>query len=48
VVRRLEHVAGPGQTAAVALPLDPSWQAGAVAFAQRRDRRIVGATLLTR
>jgi hypothetical protein len=48
VVRRLEHVAGPGQTAALALPLDPSWQVGAVAFAQRGDRRIVGATVLTR
>jgi hypothetical protein len=47
VVRRLERVATAGQTATVSVKVDPSWHdVGAVVFAQRRDMRIVGATLL--
>jgi hypothetical protein len=49
VVRRLERVAAAGQKAAVSVKLDPAWRAGgAVAFAQRVDRRIVASTLLPR
>jgi hypothetical protein len=49
VVRRLEHVAGPGQTASTTVKLDPSWRApGAIAFAQRGDRRIVASSFLPR
>jgi hypothetical protein len=49
VVRRLERVARAGHTGVVAIPLDRAWRAtGAVAFAQRDDRRIVGATILSR
>jgi hypothetical protein len=48
VVRRLEHVAAAGKTGSITIPLG-TWKAsGAVAFAQRRDRKIVGATLLPR
>ena len=48
VVRRLERVAEAGKTGRLTIALGP-WQAsGAVAFAQRRDKRIVGATLLPR
>lgn len=47
VVRRLERVAAAGQTATIATSLDASWHAGgAVAFAQRADRRIVASALL--
>ncbi|HSN26549.1 MAG TPA: DUF1223 domain-containing protein [Kofleriaceae bacterium] len=46
VVRRLERVAEAGKTGRLTIALGP-WQAsGAVAFAQRRDKHIVGATLL--
>jgi hypothetical protein len=49
VVRRLDRVAVAGQTATITVAIDPSWHdVGAVAFAQRRDKRIVGATVLTR
>jgi len=49
VVRRLERVAAAGQKASVAIKLDPRWRAGgAVAFAQRADRRIVASALLRR
>lgn len=49
VVRRLERVAMAGQKASVAIKLDPKWRAGgAVAFAQRADRRIVASALLKR
>jgi hypothetical protein len=49
VVRRLERVAAAGQKATAAIPLDPKWHAGgAVAFAQRVDRRIVASVLLRR
>jgi hypothetical protein len=49
VVRRLERVAAAGQKAAATIALDPRWHAGgAVAFAQRADRRIVASALLRR
>ena len=49
VVRRLDRVAAAGQTGSVTVAIDPAWrEVGAVAFAQRRDRRITGATLLPR
>jgi hypothetical protein len=49
VVRRLERVAAAGQRASATIKLDPAWRAeGAVAFAQRSDRRIVASTLLPR
>jgi hypothetical protein len=49
VVRRLERVATAGHASTIEIPLDRSWYAaGAVAFAQRADRRIIGATLLSR
>jgi len=48
IVRRLERVASAGRAGQVAIALD-GWQpGGAVAFAQRADRRIVGATLLAK
>jgi hypothetical protein len=47
VVRRLERVAAAGQRASLAIKLDPRWRAvGAVAFAQRADRRITASALL--
>ncbi len=49
VVRSLVKVAAAGQTHVAEIALDPTWRsAGAVAFAQRADHRIVGATLLHR
>lgn len=49
VVRRLEHVAAAGTAGSVKLAIDPRWKlGGALAFAQRTDRRIVGATVLRR
>jgi hypothetical protein len=49
VVRRLERVAAAGQKASTSVQLDPRWgTAGAVAFAQRADRRIVASALLLR
>ena len=49
VVRRLERVAAAGQKATLTIHLDPAWHArGALAFAQRVDRRIVAAALLAR
>jgi len=49
VVRRLERVARAGQHATLAVAIDPTWQAvGAIAFAQRRDRRIIAAAMLPR
>jgi hypothetical protein len=49
VVRHLERAAAAGQKASIAIPLDPTWHAaGAVAFAQRADRRIVASALLRR
>lgn len=47
VVRRLERVAAAGQRATAAIKLDPRWRAvGAIAFAQRADRRITASALL--
>jgi hypothetical protein len=49
VVRRLERVASAGQRAQTVVKLDPRWRAvGAVAFAQRADRRITASALLPR
>lgn len=49
IVRRLERIAGPGQRGTKRIALDPAWQAGgAVAFAQRADRKIVASALLPR
>jgi hypothetical protein len=48
VVRRLERVAEAGKPGTVSVALGPWKASGAIAFAQRRDRRIVGATLLPR
>jgi hypothetical protein len=49
VVRKLERVATAGKTTKVTLPLDAAWgNVGAVAFAQRADRKIIGAALLPR
>jgi len=49
VVRRLERVAPAGQQASVIVKLDPAWRAGgAVAFAQRADRRITASLQLAR
>jgi hypothetical protein len=48
VVRRLERVAAAGTTGKITVALGPWTAGGAVAFAQRADRRIVGATLLRR
>jgi hypothetical protein len=47
VVRELRRVAVAGKDGSVTVALDGSWTpGGAVAFAQRGDRRIVGAKLL--
>jgi hypothetical protein len=47
VVRKLERVATAGSTGKTTIAIDPAWGAvGAVAFAQKADRSIVGATLL--
>ena len=44
VVRRLERVAAAGQRGTVTLKLDPRWSnVGAIAFAQRADKRIVAS-----
>ena len=49
VVRRFERVAAAGQKASTSIKLDPRWgAAGAVAFAQRADRRITASILLPR
>ena len=49
VVRRLELVARAGHTGTIAIPLDAKWRdVGAVAFAQRSDRRIIAAAMLAR
>jgi len=49
VVRRLERIAAAGQKASTAVAIDPRWHAaGAVAFAQRADRRIIASALLPR
>jgi hypothetical protein len=49
VVRRLERIAAAGQRGSATIKLDPRWRVGgAVAFAQRTDRRIVASALLRR
>ena len=49
VVRKLEHVATAGHEGKIEIALAGTWSpGGAVAFAQRTDHRIVGATLLPR
>jgi hypothetical protein len=49
VVRRLERVAAAGKTGSLTLPIDGHWGAvGAIAFAQRADKAIVGAATLSR
>ena len=49
VVRALVRVAARGQAGTATVKLDPGWpQPGAVAFAQRTDRRIVATTALPR
>lgn len=49
VVRKLERVAAAGHTGKVAIALPHEWRAtGAVAFAQRPDRRIIGSRILPR
>jgi len=49
VVRRLELVAAPGKTASRRVALPATWKhVGALAFAQRTDRAIVGAATLPR
>jgi hypothetical protein len=47
VVRRFERVAEAGKTGSVTIALGPWKAGGAVAFAQRKDMRITGATLLS-
>ncbi len=49
IVRRLERIAAAGQRGTKRIALDPSWKdTGAVAFAQRADRRITASALLPR
>jgi hypothetical protein len=49
VVRKLERVAAAGSNGTITIALPSTWTAhGAVAFAQRTDRRIVGARVLAR
>jgi hypothetical protein len=49
VVRRLARVAAAGQKSSSIVKLEPGWRpGGAVAFAQRDDRRIVASALLRR
>jgi hypothetical protein len=46
VVRRFERVAAAGHDGAITVTIDPGWRAGAVAFAQRADKKIVASALL--
>ena len=48
VVRELRHVADAGRNGKVTIPIGVWKAGGAVAFAQRTDRHIVGARLLPR
>jgi len=49
VVRRLERIATAGKTATKTIAIDPAWGTiGAVAFAQKTDRSIIGSALLPR
>jgi hypothetical protein len=47
VVRRLELVARAGKQGTLVVPIDAKWRGvGAVAFAQRADRRIIASAML--
>lgn len=47
VVRRLERVARAGAKGTITVELDPAWRAvGAVAFAQRPDKKIVASVIV--
>ncbi len=49
IVRRLERVAPAGKQGTITVKLDPGWhETGAVAFAQRADKRIVASATLPR
>ena len=49
VVRRLERVARAGARGTITVKIDPTWHSvGAVAFAQRTDRKIVASAFLSR
>jgi hypothetical protein len=49
VVRRLELVAAAGTSATKTIAIDPKWgTVGAIAFAQKTDRSIIGSALLPR
>lgn len=49
VVRRLERVATAGKTGTLTIPINGSWgSVGAIAFAQRADKAIVGSATLSR
>jgi len=48
VVRAFEHVAAAGHTGKITIPLGSFHASGAIAIAQRTDRRIVGARVLPR
>ena len=49
IVRRLERVAAAGLRGTKQIALDPAWKnPGAIAFAQRADKRIVASALLPR
>jgi hypothetical protein len=49
VVRKLVLVANAGKTEKRTIKLDAAWQAaGAVAFAQKQDRKIIGSALLSK
>jgi hypothetical protein len=48
-VRRLERVAKAGSRGTITVKIDPAWRAvGAVAFAQRADRKIVASAMIPR
>ncbi len=49
IVRKLVKVAPAGKQGTIKIPLDPAWKSvGAVAFAQRADKKIVASALLPR
>jgi hypothetical protein len=49
IVRKLVRVAAAGKQGTIKVPLDPAWKSvGAVAFAQRTDKKIVASALLPR
>lgn len=49
IVRKLERVAAPGKRGTLTVKLDAGWRSvGAVAFAQRADKRIIASARLLR